>query len=314
MTSSILSRFLPLIGCLVFSPVNAQDFVVSTLTRDLRDDLQVYRIDIASNRVTPIYTPRSHCAIVDYWIQIAPQRNLIGMIETCGDASPVANPVVWPRRLIALEKTGRVLKKIEGVQRFSWSPNGAYIACILGEDTEGFGFVPSDLVVVNTSTWKQKIIGRRIRYTDVSWAAFDSMIYVTDYHRVYRVNPESGLTEKTERRGIFFSPNGKYYYNANYEGGSFAVFDAMDDRVVTPSWLEEKTTFVNSHRWIGGTSVLVAGDITKSQKVVDIATGKLLASFPGYFVGFDSRTGDMLRYDPGDNRPSTRLSRVKSAK
>lgn len=81
----------------------------------------------------------------------------------------------------------------------------------------------------------------------IHWAAFDSSLYIKGTPQVapgtrgpvarpiYRYHVPSGRLSLTTHRGVFFSPDGKYYFDTGvYEAsGSFQLFRSADNQDVT---------------------------------------------------------------------------------
>lgn len=215
--------------------------------------------------------------------------------------------------LLILTTDGTILDRIAEVQRYCWSPGGDQIAAIIGIDIEGFGFKTTKTVIYDIKTKETRTLlsGNE---QDIQWAEFDSMIYVTNYAMFSRINPNTGSRSIVNYKGIYFSPAGRYYFNANYEGGSFAVYERTTNRDVTPKELRDGRIFVNSHQWLPSGAILVAGDVTKEQKVVDMHQKKVLHTFSGRLMGFDSAQRELILMKhpgPGGNAAKTSIERVR---
>lgn len=147
-----------------------------------------------------------------------------------------------PYRLVVIDPSGRVLRVVDkNVQRFTWCCGAGKMAVITGQTAESHpGFLPDrdGVFVVDVLT------GSEIALPDIPfpyqlhWAAFDSSLYIRtsttpdDPTLVYRYQPATGELSRTSRRGIFFSPDGQYYFE-DLVAGSFGLYRSSDDADVT---------------------------------------------------------------------------------
>ena len=148
---------------------------------------------------------------------------------------------------------------------------------------------------------------------DISWASFDSMIYTTDYNYVSRINPETFNRTAVPYKGIFFSPDGKYYFAANYEGNGFGVYERVTNKNVSPPKYEGNP-MVNFHSWMPEGSVLVVGDMFRAKEVIDISTKNIEKRIEGELIGYDNMSKEFLvlkhkRYFP--KAPGRKIEKVK---
>lgn len=215
-------------------------------------------------------------------------------------------------KLLLFTKEGKLLITIPDVQRYAWSPDGKAIACITGTDVEGFGFRADKLILINSVDWSQRVLKEGITYQDIFWAEFDSMIYTTDYQYVYRIDPRARKVEKTKYQGIYFSPDGRYYYSANYEGAGFGVYERATNRDVTPEGYKANPA-VNFHQWLPEGSTLVFGDIFREKQVFDVATRTTRKTISGQVLGYNKQTKEFIvlkhhRYFP--EVPDKKVERI----
>jgi len=196
-------------------------------------------------------------------------------------------------QLMMFADNGRLLHELPGIQRYSWSPNGQSIVCITGTDFEGFGFKADELIVVDMATWRQTVLESGTTYQDVFWAGFDSMIYATDHTRVFRIDPLNAKKAVTKYAGIYFSPDGRYYFSANYEGGTFSIFDRLTNRDITP--MEYKgSPAVNFHRWLPQGSTLIFGDTFRDKQIFDVAAKTVRKKISGQILSYDDRRKEFI--------------------
>ena len=169
-------------------------------------------------------------------------------------------------KLILLDVDGMVVGSVTGVRRYAWDPTGTRVAYITGDyREEGIGFEPTGTWIYDVSSKQAQRIHSGGR--DVQWAGWDGNVYVYDpsnqndsKSKVFRYDNQTGELAPSARKGIYFSPDGSYYYAAGYGGADLRVFKTLDDEPVrvdlsTPSdpkrvahyaagWLDDATLIV----------------------------------------------------------------------
>ncbi len=216
--------------------------------------------------------------------------------------------------LLVFSRAGEVTLSIPRVQAYDWSPDAHKLACIIGTDYEGEGFSPESLIVIRIDGTIE-LSRKSQRDEDISWANHDSMIYTTDMVHVFRVNPRTGARSATKYKGIFFSPNGKYYCSANYEGGTFGVYERTTNKEVTPSGYYDMPS-VGYIRWLPGGSSLVFGIGLREKKVYNCELKKVTQTVEGQILGYDRLSGSFMilkdkKYYPGAAEGKIELLRVQ---
>ena len=174
---------------------------------------------------------------------------------------PVGNEEVVDRyyensRLVVLDRWGGlVVDPIDFVRDHVWSPNGDKIAYITGTYYEGgMGFV-------STGTW---ILDLELRtrskiYSggwDLSWAEWDGRLYIGEISgqpaNVLRYNTagEEPRMEITTHQGMYFSPNGEYYFDPGREGEPARLFQTEGDRELTGGHPAFALQGLQPRRWL----------------------------------------------------------------
>lgn len=204
-------------------------------------------------------------------------------------------------RLLLLELDGKVVDSISAVRRYAWSPSGTQLVYISGKYTEdGIGFE-------TTGTWLydlQSGESNRI-YSggyDVAWALWDENIYIHNPGResfpdasVLRYDVSRREVQATPHHGIYFSPNGSYYYDPPYEGGIVRVFDARSDERLPAADLLIRDPFgvyepTNVSGWLDDNTLVLPSPIPRDlgDYVYDLTTrtlqqtaGRLISAIPG---------------------------------
>lgn len=141
------------------------------------------------------------------------------------------------KSLFVITTEGELVLKVTGVYRFSWAPDGGSIAYIVGNYTEdGLGFIPSGVWIYEL----KQSVARKLPCLgqDLSWAEHDKNLYIWFIERrkpdrVIEYRPDTQQLLETTHEGVDFSPDGKYYYAPQYEGGPFRLFLSATDEEIT---------------------------------------------------------------------------------
>jgi len=170
-------------------------------------------------------------------VSLSPNRKYIAALE------PVMDTVT---RLIILNPSGEILHALYGnVKLYDWSPDGYKIAYITGGFLdEGVGMKPTGVYVfdLNDST-KTRITKdfphRKFeRYKggghNLRWARHDGNLYIVEVPQAggnYMYDPRTGKTTQVSHKGIYFSPDGKYYFSRPAEDFPRMYVTATDEDI-----------------------------------------------------------------------------------
>jgi WD40 repeat protein len=225
-------------------------------------------------------------------IKSSPNGELVGAISNAKNLqSDALGRMYYHSRLMIFDSEGVRVFQISNVIRFSWSPNGKFVAYVEARGNgESYRIIPRTLKVIDVQSHKVNTLFQAA-FEDLAWPSFDSMIYYTDYRKVYRVNPWNGMRDATTYKGVYFSPDGHYYFSANYEGGGFAVYERITYRDVTPDGYRGNPA-VNFHRWVGEGSTLVFGDYHRDKQVYDMDRKQSKGTISGQVLAYDKSTGE----------------------
>lgn len=164
-----------------------------------------------------------------------------------------------------LDRSGELVRSVDRVRRYVWSPDGEKVAYVAGDYYEGgVGFTNPRTFVLEVASGETRELG--IAGFDLHWATFDGRLYVrrivpATEARVVRYDPDTGAVEATAHRGIHFSPDGSLYYAAPSEGLPFRLYRSADDREITAeSPFLESFPFgnVQARGWYGETTLVIA--------------------------------------------------------
>jgi len=226
---------------------------------------------------------------------------------------------ILTEELIILNKDGEIIKKIEGVITrhldgyFSWSPDGNKIAYVTGKSlVEVFRpFEPQGIYIYDISNDTIRKISEK--GTDVKWAKYDNKIYIQDNFlhnseaEISVYDPVENKLTKTNKKGLIFSDDGKYYLAQKLIGfledsmTEYAVFDNISNKPVYRFTEDEKGLLDESsgnYRFIKGThNLLIVG--TSQYKVFDVDKRKTIAKWDKSLIGLNKDMTKGVIYEGG---------------
>jgi hypothetical protein len=222
------------------------------------DEVRSY--DVATRAPRAIY--RSAGRIPEE-VEVSPDGRYVSFIEAVTSSSGVSR-----RRLVVIDPRGTMIRAIEDtpVGTYAWCCRSGMVAIIGGEPHEDghIGFTPETLRLIDVTTGvTQPLAGIEGPPYQLNWTAADSGLYIKTLPtggtwRVYRYDARSGSVVLTSRKGVFFSPDGRYYYDWYTAGVGFHLYRAVDDVEVTGELASQATRYT---RWMpGGGHVLVVGE------------------------------------------------------
>jgi dipeptidyl aminopeptidase/acylaminoacyl peptidase len=192
---------------LIFQKVEAQQYLI----RSDKGLHTLYKLDYKGGSENKIsYSPDSKFI----YIAVSPDKKFISATLAKKNRNNLND-----YHLIILDKYGKEWLRInKNVQRYEWSPDGAYLMFITGEDREeGIGFLPDGLYILNVSTKEiQEISFEGFHPYRLHWLQTDDEN--SGYMRAISSDPELKIVkyninkrrfEKTEAKGIHFSPDGE---------------------------------------------------------------------------------------------------------
>jgi hypothetical protein len=171
------------------------------------------------------------------WISVSPQGTLISAIEPETETK---------NRLVVINIDGKTVHLItDDVRKYEWSPDGSMIAYLTGiELEEGIGFKPTGAFIfdvvrgVSTPIVKDFPYPKDERYKgsgyDLKWAAHDSNLYITEFDWAggnYMYDPRTGKTQPVLYKGIYFSPDGRFYFDRNPEDAARLYITATNEDI-----------------------------------------------------------------------------------
>lgn len=256
----------------------------------------VYIYDNVKKGILPLYR-NGEFSFSFSAISFSPDGKFIAAIASHRKDSSVLdedNNPYFTNSLFMLDQKGEVVIALPDVQKFSWSPDGSKLAYITGLDYEGFGFKPTGLWVLEM---KSKIIKKLdpVRGYDVNWAQFDNHIYVTDFRVVYRYSPKSGRRERTNYKGIYFLPDGEYYFRKGREGGSTALYLTRTNEDITPTFSSsDKILSGNKIKWSSNGKLFMLKCRDRNYRIWNIESRKVVVEIPNIVNAWWSQDGSRI--------------------
>lgn len=143
------------------------------------------------------------------------------------------------------------------VGTYAWCCGPGIVAVISGEPTEDghIGFKPDSVRLIDITTGvARRLDGIEGLPYQIQWSAVDSALYIKTLptggkSRVYRYDARTGSVALTSRKGVFFSPDGRYYYDWFTPGLGFHLYRAVDDAEVTGEFVSQAERYT---RWMPG--------------------------------------------------------------
>lgn len=196
-------------------------------------------------------------------VEVSPEGNYVSFIEAV-----TSNSGVTRRRLVVIDPRGTVVRAIEDTQvgTYAWCCGSGIVAVIGGEPKEDghIGFTPETVRLIDIATGVvQQLAGIEGLPYQLSWSAADSALYIKTLptggqSRVYRYDVRTKSVALTSRKGVFFSPDGRYYYDWYTPGMGFHLYRAVDDVEVTGELVSQVGRYT---RWMPGAGhVLVVAE------------------------------------------------------
>jgi len=179
------------------------------------------------------------------------------------------------QHLVVVTPEGKPVKVVPNVRYYRWSPSKSEIAVLIGSQIEGgLEFDPTKTCTIDISTGEE--IEIPVLAYDLYWASHDNRIYFYVLHNpVVVFDPEDRTTTATPYHGIYFSPDGSYYYCPSMEGSPFYLYRTENNELVKSSnpILQKEILFPEG--WLEGTNCLVVWDYKrKVADIINVETGK----------------------------------------
>ena len=187
---------------------------------------------------------------IPYQLAVSPSGQYVSFIEVDGSQPK--------RRLVVVELSGRTVRILgesavhapRGIREHVWCCGPDKLAVIVGSVGEPGALgeatkLPAGVSVVDVRTGADVVIAGVWRPEQVYWTTIDTSLYIKGAPQVppgtrgsvrwpvYRYHVPTGRLSLTTHRGVFLSPDGKYYFDRGSEPGLFRVYRTADDEDVT---------------------------------------------------------------------------------
>jgi len=232
----------------------------------------------------------------------------IALLAGCDSSSKRAQGKYYSGIMIVDAKSNKEIAFFNYTRLYSFSPNGDAIVFFEGPvgPYQGGPLPPKDemglwLYDFNRKT-RKKIDTLGLGVMDLNWSEHDGNIYVYG-NKIYRYNVKSGKTEIVPYKGIYFSPDGKYYIFAPSEGGA-SIYRTEDNQLMyewermilgksTSKYAELRFRF-----WSRQLNALIVSHGQDWQNVIfDVNKGKIIGEFKGFVIGTNSN-GSLAAINP----------------
>lgn len=196
-----------------------------------------------------------------------------------------------------IEKIKRNTVVGNGIYSYAWNPQNEILAYIKGHPDEDFpGFRSKGVFIYDPeekNTTKIDFAGY-----DIAWDGSGQKLYMTNFSSVVCFNMTNQKLEKTEHKGIYFSPDNEYYFSKGYEGTPSLLYGSSDDKPVGPinERLQNIWKYYNYQEWLQRDMILAdVGD--KKYIVINIESNSIISEFQGNYVG-SNRSGTKIVINP----------------
>lgn len=223
-----------------------------------------------------------------YFTRVSPNSQLIAMLGSTDEFHNANSSTQYQKwRLFVVDLAGKEILVQDSVWRFAWAPDGKKIAWISGILYEGKGLPKSyRLQIYDIEKRTTRDLGPSDEI-DLSWSIFDGRIYsMRRKYKVSRINPENGSRTATNYKGIFFSPDGKYYFTSGMANHLSAVVDRISNKAIQiPCEIEPRWNFVT---WLPDEpACLVVGDVFREKKILNVIQGIVAGEADGVWIGYN---------------------------
>lgn len=285
------------IACLLYlfsQLAHSQELLVSSLTETQGGGNKIFRYDNTKNQWVLLYQNDQYF-FNEYHVSASPNDEYIAMLGIDRGFFQTRDGSYYQKtKMVVLDKQGREVLVVDSTWRYAWGPDGKQIACIIGVVYEGKSYPKSERLQVHDLERKTSKNLGACTEVDLAWAPFDSLIYTKGRMKeIYKYNPKSTRKEKTEYKGIYFSPDGEYYFDKGLGGTITEVYSRADNRLATPQVIKKMVT--NFVTWLPDTpSVLLVGDFLGEKAIVDVETGISKKKIQGHWLGYDKGTKEII--------------------
>jgi len=252
--------------------------------------INLYSIDLKGQSISLIFSSMgnydfSEYSSYSYEYCLSPDGKYIAMLlqDSSGEQVTFKNTLV-----ILNAKTGKYSKVSNRIIEYCWSPNSDGIAYITGFPQDDFPGFKSDGVwmykIQDDNNVKIFSSGRRI-----NWSHYDNNIYITDYYTVHKYIVHDGKIEKTELKGVYISPDGKYYASGPHETESSIIYhkDTNKQDDIVNHTLKETLEYYYYQSWLSGGNYLLVTGGQFDNIVIDVDSNKIINKFEGVIIGID---------------------------
>jgi hypothetical protein len=271
---------------------------------------KIFQVDLKKNELKEIF--KTDHDITSYKLS---KNGIIAI----GSLKLNAEGSIIEEKLNIINKEGVVIKKINNVINrirygyFSWSPDGDKIVYVTGKSmTERrYPFEPQGVFIYDIN--KDTILKISEKGTDVKWAKHDKKIYIQNNFiedsaaDVSVYDPNENKLVKSDKKGIIFTDDGKYYIAKKVDGfdeeavTEYSIYDNASNKPIYHFNEDEKYLLVESYGnywFIKSThNLLIAGSM--KYIVFDVDKKKIIANRNKSLIGFNADMTKGIVYEGG---------------
>jgi len=196
--------------------------------------------------------------------------------------------------LIIIDTNGNILSRVNDAVIFDWAPTSDKIVYGTGIFLTDAGYPKAKRLWIYDIKSANKVDIGEASATNLSWAIFDSLIYIHEKGGIFKIDPSTQLKIKTQYWDLIFSPDVKYYYIPNSEGGGFYLFETKSNAEIALPDINKKENRINY--WLGKKDELVVGDGIRDNRIMNVRTGATIKSFSGKMIGYNPEMSEMYVY------------------
>lgn len=212
----------------------------------------------------------------------------------------------YKKCLIICNKEGKILKKINDVivkkanKYFSWSNEADKIAYVTGISymERRNPFEPTGVLIYDLESDKETKIS--YQGVDVNWSKHDDRIYIVnnfeDPSDISVYDPAYGTLKKSDKKGIVFSDDGKYYISIErvydqdgYSADQFLLYDNLSNKKIIDKSEKDKIQWLTFNRFINNSHLILMWNESGQYKIVDADTRKeIRTQYKNKLIGFNN--------------------------
>jgi hypothetical protein len=270
-----------------------QETFISTQSANKSGGSAIFLLNDSKTVWRPLYS-RQEYYFYESQIKVSPNGEYIALLGLFKIILASGERYYERMDLIVLDRSGRELTKVDSVWRYCWSPNSDQVAMLKGIRFEGKELPNTNRLQVVRIPSQGVIDLGPSDDIELTWPSFDGQIYTkARTGRVFRYSVTNKRRSLTEYKGLFFSPDGAYYFDRGLGGSVTNIFERKTGDVVDIEILNiEDANFAD---WVPSQPhLLVIGKVGSDKAIVEISTRSVKGKIIGEWLGFSRREQSFL--------------------